>query len=154
MSGEDRNRTFRCFVYVFEEFERYQFPSTLPPKNNPQSVSSCFRVFGVFRGSHIPCFRVFGVFRGSHIPCFRVFGVFRVFRALWATRANNTAMGWKNANLHSEMTRPLRRANAGGRHSGVCLLLCCASRRTELQREFPLHVVPPVGLASSLSSSS
>jgi hypothetical protein len=43
-----------------------------PPKNNPQSVSSCFRVFGVFRGSHIPCFRVFGVFRGSHIPCFRV----------------------------------------------------------------------------------
>ncbi len=48
-----------------------------PPKNNPQSVSSCFRVFGVFRGSHIPCFRVFGVFRGSHIPCFRVFGVFR-----------------------------------------------------------------------------
>jgi hypothetical protein len=22
-----------------------------PPKNNPQSVISCFRVFGVFRGS-------------------------------------------------------------------------------------------------------
>ncbi len=140
MSGEDRIRTFGCFPDVFEEFETYQFPSTLPPKNNPQSVSSCFRVFGVFRG--------------SHIPCFRVFGVFGVFPALWATRANNTAMGWKNANLHSEMTRPLRRANAGGRHSGVCLLLCCASRRTELQREFPLHVVPPVGLASSLSSSS
>ena len=43
-----------------------------PPKNNPQSDSSCFRVFGVFRGSHIPCFRVFGVFRGSLVPCFRV----------------------------------------------------------------------------------
>ena len=41
------------------------------------SMLPCFRVFGVFRGSHIPCFRGFGVFRGSHIPCFRVFGVFR-----------------------------------------------------------------------------
>jgi hypothetical protein len=40
-----------------------------PPKNNPQSVSSCFRVFGVFRGSHTHCFRVFGVFRGSLLPC-------------------------------------------------------------------------------------
>jgi hypothetical protein len=25
-----------------------------PPKNNPQSVSSCFRVFGVFRGPTFP----------------------------------------------------------------------------------------------------
>jgi hypothetical protein len=30
--GEDRNRTYACFPCVFEEFERYQFPSTLPLK--------------------------------------------------------------------------------------------------------------------------
>jgi hypothetical protein len=79
-SGEDRNRTFGCFLDVFEEFERYQCPSTLPLKTTRNRFPPCFRVFGVFRGSHIPCFRVFGVFRvfrGSHIPSFRVFGVFR-----------------------------------------------------------------------------
>jgi hypothetical protein len=76
-SGEDRNRTFGCFLDVFEEFERYQCPSTLPLKTTRNRFPPCFRVFGVFRGSHIPCFGVFGVFRGSHIPCFGVFGVFR-----------------------------------------------------------------------------
>ncbi len=53
--------------------------------------------------------------------------------------AANTAMGWKNANLRSEMTRLLRRAGVSGWprlfHS------MRASRQTELQREFPLHVV-------------
>jgi hypothetical protein len=53
--------------------------------------------------------------------------------------AANTAMGWKNANLGSEMTRLLRRAGVSGWprlfHS------MRASRQTELQREFPLHVV-------------
>jgi len=53
--------------------------------------------------------------------------------------AANTAMGWKNANLRSEMTRLLRRAGVPGWprlfHS------MRASRQTELQREFPLHVV-------------
>ncbi len=53
--------------------------------------------------------------------------------------AANTAMGWKNANLRSEMTRLLRRAAVPGWprlfHS------MRASRQTELQREFPLHVV-------------
>jgi hypothetical protein len=48
-------------------------------------------------------------------------------------------MGWKNANLRSEMTRLLRRAGVSGWprlfHS------MRASRQTELQREFPLHVV-------------
>jgi hypothetical protein len=48
-------------------------------------------------------------------------------------------MGWKNANLRSEMTRLLRRAGVPGWprlfHS------MRASRQTELQREFPLHVV-------------
>jgi hypothetical protein len=53
--------------------------------------------------------------------------------------AANTAMGWKNANLRSEMTRLLRRAGVPGWprlfHS------MRASRQTELQREFPLHMV-------------
>jgi hypothetical protein len=53
--------------------------------------------------------------------------------------AANTAMGWKNANLRSEMTRLLRRGGVSGWprlfHS------MRASRQTELQREFPLHVV-------------
>ena len=51
----------------------------------------------------------------------------------------NTAMGWKNSNLRTEMTRLLRRAGVSGWprlfHS------MRASRQTELQREFPLHVV-------------
>jgi len=51
----------------------------------------------------------------------------------------NTAMGWENAILRSEMTRLLRRAGVSGWprlfHS------MRASRQTELQREFPLHVV-------------
>jgi hypothetical protein len=53
-------------------------------------------------------------------------------------------MGWKNANLRSEMTRLLRRAGVPGwpgvLHS-VNLQQGHASRQTELQREFPLHVV-------------
>jgi integrase len=53
--------------------------------------------------------------------------------------AANTAMGWKNANLRSEMTRLLRRAGILGWprlfHS------MRASRQTELQREFPIHMV-------------
>jgi hypothetical protein len=50
-----------------------------------------------------------------------------------------TAMGWKNANLRSKMTRLLRRAGVSG-----CPRLfhsMRASRKTELLREFPLHVV-------------
>jgi hypothetical protein len=53
-------------------------------------------------------------------------------------------IGWKNANLRSEMTRLLRRAGL----SGWPRLFHCvkfqegrASRQTELQREFPLHGV-------------
>ncbi len=53
--------------------------------------------------------------------------------------AANTKMGWKNANLRSEMLRLLRRAGISGWprlfHS------MRASRQTELQQEFPLHVV-------------
>ena len=53
-------------------------------------------------------------------------------------------MGWKNANLRSKMTRLLRRAEVSGWprlfHS-VTLQEGRASRQTELQREFPLHVV-------------
>jgi len=53
--------------------------------------------------------------------------------------AANTAMGWKNSNLWTEMTRLQRRAGISGWprlfHSMQ------ASRQTELQREFPLHVV-------------
>jgi hypothetical protein len=58
--------------------------------------------------------------------------------------AANTAMGWKNANLRSKMTRLLRRAGVSGWprlfHS-VTLQEGRASRQTELQRELPLHVV-------------
>ena len=53
--------------------------------------------------------------------------------------AANAAMGWKNANLRTDITRLLRRAGVSGWprlfHS------MRASRKTELQREFPLHVV-------------
>ena len=53
--------------------------------------------------------------------------------------AANTAMSWKNLNLRTEMTRLLRCAGVSGWprlfHS------MRASRQTELQREFPLHVV-------------
>ena len=53
--------------------------------------------------------------------------------------AANTAMGWRNANLRSEMTRLLHRAGVSGWprlfHS------MRTSRQTELQREFPLNVV-------------
>ena len=53
--------------------------------------------------------------------------------------AANTAMGWKKANLRSEMTRLLRRA---GVSSWPRLFHSMrASRQTELQREFPLYVV-------------
>jgi hypothetical protein len=53
-------------------------------------------------------------------------------------------MGWKNANLRTEMTRLLRRAGVSGWprlfHS-VKFQEGRARRQTELQREFPLHVV-------------
>ena len=53
-------------------------------------------------------------------------------------------MGWKNANLRSKMTRLLRRAEVSGWprlfHS-VKFQEGRAIRQTELQREFPLHVV-------------
>ena len=53
--------------------------------------------------------------------------------------AANTAMGLKNANLRSEVTRLLRRTGVSGWprlfHS------MRASRQTELQRELPIHVV-------------
>jgi hypothetical protein len=53
--------------------------------------------------------------------------------------AANVAMGWKNANLRSELTRLLCRA---GVSSWPRLFHAMqASRRTELQRKFPLHVV-------------
>ena len=53
--------------------------------------------------------------------------------------AANTAMGWKNSNLRTELTRLLRRA---GVSSWPRLFHSMrASRQTELQREFPLHVV-------------
>ena len=57
--------------------------------------------------------------------------------------AANTAMGWKNANLRSKMTRLLRRAEVSGWprlfHSAT-LQEGRASRQTELHREFPLHM--------------
>ena len=51
------------------------------------------------------CFRVFGVFRGSLL-----FGDKSqyVVAAPQYRAAANTAMGWKKANLRSEMTRLLR----------------------------------------------
>jgi hypothetical protein len=52
-------------------------------------------------------------------------------------------MGWKNVNLRSELTRLLRCAGVSGWprlfHS-VKFQEGRASRQTELQREFPLHV--------------
>ena len=53
-------------------------------------------------------------------------------------------MGWKNSNLRTEMTRLLRRAGVSGwprLFHTVMLQEGRASRQTELQREFPLHVV-------------
>jgi hypothetical protein len=53
-------------------------------------------------------------------------------------------MGWKNSNLRTEMTRLLRRAGVSGwprLFHTIKLQEERASRQTELQREFPLHVV-------------
>ena len=61
-----------------------------------------------------------------------------------ARAAANTAMGWKNSNLRTEMTRLLRRAGVSGRprlFHALKLQEGWASGQTELQREFPLHVV-------------
>jgi hypothetical protein len=58
--------------------------------------------------------------------------------------AANTAMGWKNANLRSEMTRLLRRAGVPSwprLFHTMKLQEGRASSQTELQLEFPLHVV-------------
>jgi hypothetical protein len=64
-------------------------------------------------------------------------------------------MGWKNANLRSEMTRLLRRAGVSGWRRLFHSMR--ASRQTELQQEFPLHVVcswlgnsPPIAQQSYL----
>jgi hypothetical protein len=56
-------------------------------------------------------FRVFGVFCGSLL-----FGDMSeyVFAAPQYRAADNTAMGWKNSNLRTEMTRLLRRAGVSG----------------------------------------
>ena len=53
--------------------------------------------------------------------------------------AANTAMDRKNSNLRTEMTRLLRRAGVSGWPRLFQSMR--ASRQTELQREFPLHVV-------------
>jgi hypothetical protein len=53
--------------------------------------------------------------------------------------AANTAMGWKNSNLRTEITRLLRRAGVSG--SPRLFHSMRAGRQTELQREFPMHVV-------------
>ena len=87
------------------------------------------------------CFRVFGVFCGSLL-----FGDNSeyVVAAPEYRAAANTAMGWKNSNLRTEMTRLLRRAGVSGWprlfHS-VNHQEGRDSRQTELQRKFTLHVV-------------
>jgi integrase len=53
--------------------------------------------------------------------------------------ASNGEMGWKNANLRSEMFRLMRRA--GVSRWPRLFHSMRASRQTELQREFPIHVV-------------
>ena len=53
--------------------------------------------------------------------------------------AANTATGWTNANLRSEMTRLLRRAGVSGWPRLFQSIR--ASRQTDLQNELPLHVV-------------
>ena len=58
--------------------------------------------------------------------------------------AANTAMGWKNANLCSDVTRLPRRAGVSGwprLFHFVKLQEGRASRQTDMQPEFPLHVV-------------
>ncbi len=53
--------------------------------------------------------------------------------------AANTGTGWKNANLRTEFIRLLRRA--GVSQWSRLFHSMRASRQTELQREFPIHVV-------------
>jgi hypothetical protein len=87
--------------------------------------------------------------RTQRCPDSKLAHVLRVYEASWGDHewyraAANTAMGWKNANLRTEMTRLLRRAGVSGWprlfHS-VKFQEGRARRQTELQREFPLHVV-------------
>ncbi len=85
--------------------------------------------------------RIFSELRPILDKAFEIFGDKSelVVAAPQYRAAANTAMGWKNSNLRTEMTRLLRRASVSGWprlfHS------MRASRQTELQREFPLHVV-------------
>ena len=53
-SGEERNRTYACFPCVIEEFERYQFPSTLPliTSRNRFPLASVYSVCSL-----LPCVR-------------------------------------------------------------------------------------------------
>ncbi|MFN6401837.1 MAG: hypothetical protein ACK449_18260 [Planctomycetota bacterium] len=53
--------------------------------------------------------------------------------------AANTAMGWKNSNLRTEITRLLRIAGVSGWPRLFHVMR--ASRKNQLQREFPLNVV-------------
>jgi hypothetical protein len=102
---------------------------------------------------HIPFFLTTGHTEHTEINPSTAMSSFRVFRGslLFGDKseyvvaapqyraAAGVAMGWKNSNLRTEMTRLLRRAGVSGWprlfHS------MRASRQTELQREFPLHVV-------------
>ena len=83
-SEEDRNRTYACFPRVFEEFERYQFPSTLPLKTTrnrfplasvysvvPHSLLPCVRCVPWFPHSLLPCVRCVPWFPHSLLPCVR-----------------------------------------------------------------------------------
>lgn len=63
--------------------------------------------------------------------------------------AVTTAMGWKNSNLRTQMTRLLRRSSGSGQPRLFHEMR--ASRQTELQQEFPLQVVSP-GLATHQGS--
>jgi hypothetical protein len=82
-------------------------------------------------------FEIFGDCRGSLRGPALDFG--EIHNTMAVISEKSPTMGWKNANLRSEMTRLLRRAGVSGWprlfHS------MRASRQTELQREFPLHVV-------------
>jgi hypothetical protein len=122
----------------------------ISPKSSCALEHSPIRIGNYLEGRGIRSCPIFPKLRPIQDEAFEIFGDcpgslrgpaldFGGIDTLAVISEKSPTMGWKNANLRSEMTRLLRRAGVSGWprlfHS------MRASRQTELQREFPLHVV-------------
>jgi len=100
LSGEAKNRTFRCFTNVLGEFEKH-----IDLASRSWCTLVCRTLLrGQLDKKRGDCPRLFH-------EAFEIFGDKSeyVVAAPQSRAAANTAMGWKNANLRSEMTGLPRR---------------------------------------------